>query len=281
MFTPQLEQTPHQQQQPGHAVIVWLHGGAFSRGSASPRDYGPERLLDRRDLVVVSLNYRLGALGFLTTGSAAAPPNLGLRDQQLALAWVRDNIRAFGGDPSRVTLAGQGSGATCVMAHLVSPLSAGLFQRAVAMSGVWGFHPFLDSRQEEGRYAALLAAELYCDEEDEDTGDSAEDAMIDCLRRRDAAAIVRAALKFQRYGHLPMAFKPMQDSFLADPVLPEDPWTSGRPHQDVPLLIGANRDEGIVSLLPFLLNETLYGQLEGFDTEGPVLLFGTDPSQVN
>ncbi len=283
MFTPQLEQEQEQEEKQqdhdhtGYAVLVWLHGGSFSRGSASPHSYGPDRFLDR-DLVVVTLNYRLGALGFLTTEDAAAPPNLGLRDQQLALTWVQANIRAFGGDPKRVTLCGEAAGGSSVMAHVASPRASGLFQQAVAMSGVWGFHPFLESAgKSPRRYALLLAAELGCGE----VTDS--EAIVRCLRHRDAASIVVAAAKFQLYGDLPMVFKPMRDSFLPEPVLPDDPdEEEGGRRQDVPLLVGANRDEGIVSLLPFLQNKTLFEQLMSgdFATEGPVLLFGAETSQV-
>jgi juvenile-hormone esterase len=283
VFTPQLEQEQEEEEQQdhdhtGYAVLVWLHGGSFSRGSASPQSYGPERFLDR-DLVVVTLNYRLGALGFLTTEDAAAPPNLGLRDQQLALRWVQANIRAFGGDPKRVTLCGEAAGGSSVMAHVASPRASGLFQQAVAMSGVWGFHPFLErATKNPRRDALLLAAELGCGE----LAVTDSEAIVRCLRHRDAATIVVAAAKFQRYGDLPMIFKPMRDSFLSDSVLPDDPWSDEEEGRDVPLLIGANRDEGIVSLLPFLQNSTLFEQLTSgdFATEGPVLLFGAETSQV-
>ena len=277
VFTPQLTQPlSADQSATGYPVLVWLHGGAFSHGSSSPRSHGPERLLDK-DLVVVSLNYRLGALGFLTTEDAAAPPNLGLRDQQLALAWVHQHIAAFGGDPARVTLGGQAAGGTSVMAHLAAPSSAGLFQQAIAMSGVWGFHPFLHAaRGGLRRYAALLAADLGCDLDE----DQASEAIAACLRRQDVGSLVQAASQFSLYDNLPMAFKPMADSFMADPLLPDNPWWTG-PRQDVPLMIGATKDEGIVSLLPFLQNETLYELVSAdFATEGPVLLFGSEPTQV-
>jgi carboxylesterase type B len=188
------------------------------------------------DLVVVTINYRLGPLGFLTTEDTAAPPNLGLQDQQLALAWVQQHISAFGGDPGRVTVCGQEAGGTSVMALVASPRARGLFQQAIAMSGVWNYHPFLySSRDEPRRNAALLAAQLGC-------GLFTDTSfVINCLQLQDAAHIVEAAAQYELYGHLPIVFKPVADSFMAEPVLPADPWRT-RPPQDVPLIIGVNRD---------------------------------------
>ncbi|XP_046988375.1 esterase FE4-like [Schistocerca americana] len=125
VYTTQLEGKP----QP---VLVWVHGGSFANGSS--RLYQPDVLLDQQ-LVVVTLNYRLGALGFLCWPRAGVPGNMGLRDQSLALYWVRRNIAAFGGDAGCVTLAGQSAGAASVIFHMLSPLSKGLFDRALCMSG--------------------------------------------------------------------------------------------------------------------------------------------------
>jgi para-nitrobenzyl esterase len=120
-------------------VLVWLHGGGFAVGWASSPLYAAHRLADGQDLVVVTLNYRLGSLGWLAhpelaAGEGAPAGNWGLLDQAAALAWVRDNIAALGGDPGNVTLAGQSAGALCAMDHLVAPGSAGLFRRAILQS---------------------------------------------------------------------------------------------------------------------------------------------------
>jgi para-nitrobenzyl esterase len=120
-------------------VMVWIHGGSFTTGSGSLSWYDGARLASR-GVVVVTVNYRLGALGFLHLeaigGDAwAGSANLGLLDQTLALEWVRDHIGAFGGDASRVTLFGESAGAMSVSAHLGLPASDGLFHRAVAQSG--------------------------------------------------------------------------------------------------------------------------------------------------
>lgn len=122
----------------GHPVMVYIHGGAFQTGESD--DYGPRKLVDQ-GVVVVTINYRLGALGFLanSTLTAESPQgtsgNYGIMDQQAALRWVRRNIAAFGGDPGNVTLFGESAGGMSVHTHLASPQSRGLFQRAIAESG--------------------------------------------------------------------------------------------------------------------------------------------------
>ena len=118
-------------------VMVWIHGGGFLNGSSDL--YNARRLVTRGDIVVVTINYRLGALGFLAhpalTGADGGPGNYGLADQQAALRWVQTNIGAFGGDPARVTIAGESAGAISVCDHLVAPESAGLFRAAILQSG--------------------------------------------------------------------------------------------------------------------------------------------------
>ena len=114
-------------------VIVWIHGGGFTQDAS--RNYDGTKLA-ADGAVVVTINYRLGALGFLAHPALAARPggpagNYGLMDQQAALRWVQRNIAQFGGDPRNVTIAGQSAGGVSVLAHLVSPGSRGLFQRAI------------------------------------------------------------------------------------------------------------------------------------------------------
>jgi para-nitrobenzyl esterase len=121
----------------GLPVIVWIHGGRFTLGAG--RDYDGTKLA-ADGTVVVTINHRLGALGFLAHPALASRPggpsgNYGLMDQQAALRWVQSNIRRFGGDPDNVTIAGQSSGGMSVLAHLVSRGSRGLFHRAIVQSG--------------------------------------------------------------------------------------------------------------------------------------------------
>ena len=117
-------------------VMVWIHGGAFANGSSGI--YDARWLTTHGDILVVTVNYRLGALGFLAhpaLGAGGDVGNYGLADQQAALRWVHDNIAAFGGDPDKVTVAGESAGAMSVCDHLVAPGSAGLFRAAIVMSG--------------------------------------------------------------------------------------------------------------------------------------------------
>jgi para-nitrobenzyl esterase len=124
----------------GRPVMVWIHGGAFAIGSGSQSVYDGTALAQRGDAVVVTINYRLGPLGFLrltdlTEGRIPATGNEGLLDQILALEWVRDNIERFGGDPANVTIFGESAGGISVGALLGAPRAKGLFKRAIPQSG--------------------------------------------------------------------------------------------------------------------------------------------------
>ncbi|VVC87370.1 unnamed protein product [Leptidea sinapis] len=114
-------------------VFVWIYGGAMVRGFASRFLYGPKFLV-RHDVILVTLNYRLGPYGFMCLGTDKVPGNQGLKDQVLALRWVRDNIAAFGGDPDKITAAGESAGARSVELHLLSR-NEKLFQQAILQSG--------------------------------------------------------------------------------------------------------------------------------------------------
>ncbi|KAJ8686630.1 hypothetical protein QAD02_022424 [Eretmocerus hayati] len=115
-------------------VIVYFHPGGFYESSGQSFIEGPQYLLDH-DIVLVTVNYRLSSLGFMSAGDSLLPGNLGLKDQVEALRWVKKNIAAFGGDPSCVTITGYSAGSWSVSLHMVSPMSVGLFHRAIAMSG--------------------------------------------------------------------------------------------------------------------------------------------------
>jgi para-nitrobenzyl esterase len=165
-------------------VMVWIHGGALVTGESD--DYDATQLVEQGDVLVVTINYRLGALGFLAhpalTAEAAdhASGNYGLMDQQEALRWVSRNIARFGGDPSRVTIFGESAGGLSVHAHLASSGSHGLFQRAIVESGAYQLaQPELATGEAAG--AAFAAA----------AGCAAQTAA--CLRGLSVAQVLAAA----------------------------------------------------------------------------------------
>ncbi|NWU65083.1 CEL lipase, partial [Pterocles burchelli] len=123
-------------------VMIWIFGGAFLVGGSQGANflnnylYDGEEIAVRGNVIVVTINYRLGPLGFLSTGDANMPGNYGLKDQHMAIAWVKRNIKAFGGDPENITIFGESAGAVSVSLQMLSPKNKGLFKRAISQSGV-------------------------------------------------------------------------------------------------------------------------------------------------
>ena len=111
-------------------VMVFIHGGGFKTGSGNDDEYGPDFLVSH-GVILVTLNYRLEALGFLCLDTEDVPGNAGLKDQAAALRWVQNNIKNFGGDPNNVTLFGESAGSSSTSLHVISPMSKGLFKRAI------------------------------------------------------------------------------------------------------------------------------------------------------
>ncbi|KAH0566744.1 juvenile hormone esterase-like [Cotesia glomerata] len=187
------------------AVMVWIHYGAFISGSIDSSFYGPDFLIEK-DVVVVAMNYRLGALGFLSLNHANCTGNAGLKDQLLALKWVQKNIKSFGGDPRKVTIFGESSGAVSVQLHKLSGASKGLFRASIAMSGSplnsWGF----SSSREAESSAFSLGRKLGINTVD-------KDVLLEELYRKTSEDIVSATnwlipdlMIFN--GSLPLPFKP-------------------------------------------------------------------------
>ncbi len=158
-------------------VMVWIHGGGLTFGSGSETYYTGANLAARGDVVVVTINYRLGVLGFAHL-PVLGETNFGLRDQAAALEWVRDNIGNFGGDPGNVTIFGESAGGLAVAALMASPQCAGLFQRAIVQSG--------GVRRNVPAESAAQVGQAICDH----LGLSHDDA--DGLRAIDVEAILDA-----------------------------------------------------------------------------------------
>ncbi|MGW1990921.1 carboxylesterase/lipase family protein [Embleya sp. NPDC001921] len=219
-------------------VMVWLHGGAFLTGSGSDPVFDGARLAKRHDVVVVTLNYRLGAFGFLYLGELLGEGyrhsgNLGLLDQRAALAWVRDNIARLGGDPGNVTLFGQSAGAWSIAAHLAASGSGGLFHKAILQSG-----------SGEGTHDTASAAEVTREVLAELGIGPARARRIldvptaDLLRAQDAVSRARWA----RSESVALAFGPVVDGLtLTGTPLARIRDGAGA---DIPLILGANADEG-------------------------------------
>ncbi|KAF6123586.1 carboxyl ester lipase [Phyllostomus discolor] len=123
-------------------VMIWIYGGAFLMGSGQGANflsnylYDGEEIATRGNVIVVTFNYRVGPLGFLSTGDSNLPGNYGLRDQHMAIAWVKRNIVAFGGDPNNITIFGESAGGASVSLQILSPYNKGLIRRAISQSGV-------------------------------------------------------------------------------------------------------------------------------------------------
>ncbi len=216
-------------------VMVWVHGGAYVLGSASQPLYDGTILASEGDVVIVTVNYRVGAFGFLDLSGANSrrryDTNLGLRDVIFALQWVRDNIAAFGGDPNRVTLFGESAGAGIITTLLTSPAAGGLFAGAIAQSS-----PATSVYDTTGaqQVTAQVLDKLGLDPSD-----------IDRLPDVPVSALVAASqhlfetLPVQNPGKLP--FAPIVDGDVV-PDYPVKLAREGRSHP-VPLIIGTNKNE--------------------------------------
>ncbi len=220
-------------------VLVWIHGGAFVFGSGS--NFDGAWLATRGDAVIVTINYRLGPWGFLdlaTIGGAGfeGAVNAGLLDQVAALTWVRDNIEAFGGDPDRVTVIGQASGASCVGTLLAMPSAAGLFHRAVMQSGA------ADRVQSRWRSRAVVVRMLNALGLDYREAEQLQDLPVDDIRRA-AAILMRDADDAELEGE---PFVPTVDGTVV-PGHPLAGLVAGA-SSGVPLLISTCRDEASLYL---------------------------------
>ncbi len=218
------------------AVMVWLHGGAYTYGAGSQPAYDATQLVETGDVVVVTLNYRIGALGFLDLSSYSTPDepydsNLALKDVLLALNWVQQNIAAFGGDPGRVTVFGESAGGGLVTTLLATPSAAGLFHRAIAESSP------ATSMYGPARARRVAAQFLDAVGLDAATADGVRALPVEDIV--SASTHVYAAVPTDAPGTL--AFAPVVDGALL-PEPPADVLASGR-GIPVPLIIGTNRDE--------------------------------------
>ncbi|CAN5365440.1 carboxylesterase/lipase family protein [soil metagenome] len=282
----------------GLPVIVWIHGGAYTVGSAREvRKQG--EVFVHSGVIFVNFNYRLGALGYLDFSGYSTPErvfesNLGLRDQVAALQWVHDNIGEFGGDPGNVTLMGESAGANAVTTLMTVPAARGLFARAIAESPPPdAIYPMATTRRWAAEYLELLSAAVDNQSTDstspEDAGELLATARIDDL----VAATTRMQLIAPDKHPGTLALCPVIDRHF----LPERPlkaFAAGHAHP-VPLIIGTNDREGslfrgrldilattpsrirsIFSRTPKKSRKALKAQYPGLPARRPAADFGGD-----
>ncbi|KAM7003636.1 bile salt-activated lipase-like [Passerculus sandwichensis] len=222
-------------------VMVYIYGGAFLVGGSQGANfldnylYDGEEIAVRGNVIVVTINYRVGPLGFLSTGDENLPGNYGLKDQHMAIAWVKRNIKAFGGDPDNITIFGESAGAASVSLQTLSPKNKGLFKRAISQSGVglcnWAIQrdPLL--------WAKKLGEKVGCSTDN-------TTILANCLRHSNPKDLTLSY--HMQFTHLPMpfahtlAFSPVVDGdFLPD--VPEKLFANAA---DIDYLAGVNNMDG-------------------------------------
>nr|WGO51723.1 putative antennal esterase CXE25 [Ectropis grisescens] len=231
-------------------VIIYIHGGAFMSGSGNSESYGPN-FLCQHDVILVTINYRLEALGFLCLDTPEVPGNAGMKDQVFALRWVRDNIEKFGGDPNNVTLFGESAGAASVNYHMFSPMSQGLFHKAIAHSGTCIQDWTIGSAPKERAFRAgkVLGKE---------TNDPTE--LLNYLQSLPAIKLATLTLQTrtedEKFRGLPIHFNPIIEKKFenVESFITEDPVNMllEKKIAKVPLIIGYNSAEGFLPLMDIL-----------------------------
>lgn len=224
-------------------VMTFFHGGGFFEGSSTRFIYGPDYFIDK-GVILVTINYRLNVEGFLSLGIKEAPGNAGMKDQVAALRWIQKNIQAFGGDPDNVTIFGESAGGASVSYHVLSPMSKGLFHKAIIQSGSslasWSFqHDPIENALKKARVVGYTG--LSKDPHDLYTfftSKTYSELLSERVPRREGDVLISQLL-----------FTPCVEKVFdgVEPFLIESPFkilTEGR-YNKVPMIIGANSNEGI------------------------------------
>ncbi|XP_046672635.1 venom carboxylesterase-6-like isoform X1 [Homalodisca vitripennis] len=256
-------------------VMFYIHGGSFYMGAPSMGITGPEYLMDR-DIVLVTVRYRLGPFGFLSTEDSVVPGNMGLKDQVKALEWVQENIVSFGGDPKKVTLFGCSAGASAVHLHMQSPASRDLFVRGISQSGTsLGTHSLM-GKGTAREYTVKLAKLLDCS-----SLDSQE--ILQCLQQKTTSEIEKAHqnLQFPRYGMTKSIFRPVVEVSSDQAFITSSPLLATT---EKPWLVGLTANEGILDIREKVLNHIITKIRSDYKDYIPkALLFEdicSEPSQI-
>ena len=243
-------------------VMFWIPGGELVVGSNRYGEYGPQEFMDR-NVIIVTVNYRLGPFGFLSLGTPQVSGNAGFLDQKLALKWVNQNIEAFGGDKDSITIFGESAGALSVGIQLVSPMSEGLFQRAILQSSSTeapGWKILNESLAIH--YGNIFKEKLGCDK----TTNS-----LECLQRKSMEEIINLTYQINTEGRTVWSGVP-DNEFLPDnpTILLEN----GDFNPNVEVIISTTKQEGILLLFQQLADPSKWSNFrDNFDTIAPKMLF--------
>lgn len=233
-------------------VMVYIHGGGFLSGTGSSVFYNPIYLV-QEGVIVVTVNYRLGPLGFLSFPSAGIAGNAGLKDQQLALKWVSENIAQFGGDPQNVTLFGESAGSISAYLHYLSPNSRKYFHRVICQSGIPCTETFFQSSGDEKarKLAKLVGYEGNSDKE-----------ALEFLMKASPSKLIQNQSKVltseEKQRGIKFAFMPViEDIATEDSIITQTPEEIIKSSADLsmPIIDGCNSGEGILSL--FLMSKRI------------------------
>ncbi|XP_064414403.1 fatty acyl-CoA hydrolase precursor, medium chain-like [Latimeria chalumnae] len=236
-------------------VMVWIHGGGLMIGGASMLD--GSALATYENVVVVMIQYRLGILGFLSTGDERARGNWGFLDRVAALQWIQENIKSFGGDPNSVTIFGESAGGVSVSMQVLSPMSKGLFHKAISESGVASFPGLVSSNPKQ--LMSEVANIPACDTVEFGSA-------LECLRSKSEEEIVNATIEMK----LEVTLVVVDGVFLTEQPLK---LLEAKEFHDVPYLLGTNNQE-FGWILPSVceeLQERIRKEYMG-DTEDPARL---------
>lgn len=240
-------------------VMFWIHGGGLKTGGSSMERYGPQMYMDR-EVVLVTINYRLGIFGFLSMGDEIVPGNAGFRDQNLALRWVNENIESFFGNSEKVTIFGESAGGESVSYHIISPMSRGLFRRAIMQSGT-----ALDSwaRPRSPRLLEMQNAQVF-----EQLGCLTEDTLV-CLQGKSSEEL----LVVNKIA----TFAVIDETYTTDAFIPagaDELFANGDFDNELEVIIGTNKEDGMLMIFEQLLDPSKWQDvLDNIDVIGPSSLF--------
>ncbi|XP_026827449.1 esterase FE4 [Ooceraea biroi] len=273
------------------SVMVMVHGGGYNTGSSDSKLLAPDYLLDQK-VILVTMNYRLNALGFFSTTNKISPGNYGLKDIQMALKWIQENIHSFKGNPRSVTLMGHSAGAGATHLLALSNKTEGLFHRYILHSGSalgsWTYHPTRTYRQ----YCLELARRVGClpkiDDDiimsNETTNETSvenyiadnDEDMMKCMTRINAREIIRMANSFRIWKDNPMCvFGPTLEDDSEDAVVTMPPLQIMKAglFRDIPAIIQVVQDEGLLKSLVFFTDLNAENDfLKNFEEYLPPLL---------